>query len=141
MRSRSARLSEALERVQQRRVEAELLWLRRARLDPDWLDSARALLTEESVAAFSDAQRERVWTLPEQRAFVEQRAELAFAVELAEGRRHSSKLVLEPYALPFGREAPLALVAGLSSDGDQEGREHRARALADATGALTSRLL
>jgi hypothetical protein len=141
MSSRSARLSEALERVQHRRIEAELLWLRRAQLDQDWLDSARALLTEESAAAFSDAQRERVWTLPEQRAFVEQRAELAFTIELAEGLPQLSKLVLEPYALPFGREAPVALIAGLSSDGDQEGREHRANALADATGELTSRLL
>jgi hypothetical protein len=141
MSSRSARLSEGLERVQQRRIEAELLWLRRAQLDQDWLDSARAVLTEESAAAFSDAQREHVWTLPEQRAFVEQRAELAFRLELAEGTRQLSKLVLEPYALPFGREAPVALIAGLSSDGDQEGREHRARALANATGALTSRLL
>jgi hypothetical protein len=141
MSSRSARLSEALERVQQRRAEAELLWLRRARLDQDWLDGARALLTEESAAEFSDAQRERVWSLPEQRAFVAQRAQLAFEVELAEGRPLLSKLVQEPFTLPFGREAPAALVSGLTSDGNQEGREQRARALTDAAGALTSRLL
>jgi hypothetical protein len=141
MSSRSARLSEALERVQQRRAEAELLWLRRARLDQDWVDSARALLTEESAAEFSDALREHAWTLPEQRAFVAQRAQLAFEIELAEGKRLLGKLVLEPYALPFGRETPAALVSGLTSDGNQEGREHRARALTDAAGALTSRLL
>lgn len=141
MSSRAARLSEALERVQQRRTEAELLWLRRAQLDSDWVDSARALLSEESAEQFSEALHERVWTLPEQRAFVEQRAQLAFEIELAGGMSHVSKLALAPYALPFGREAPIALVAGLTSDGDQEGREHRARALEAATGALTSRLL
>jgi hypothetical protein len=141
MESRSARLSETLERVQRRRAEAALSWLRRSQLDQDWVHSARALLTEESAAEFSDARRERVWTLPEQRAFVTQRAELAFALELAEGARFVAKLALEPYALPFGREAPAALVSGLSSDGDEEGREHRARALADASQSLTSRLL
>jgi hypothetical protein len=141
MSSRSARLSEALERVQQRRAEAELLWLRRARLDQDWLDSARELLTEESAAEFSDAVREHAWSLPEQRAFVAQRAQLAFDIELAEGKRVLSKLVLEPYALPFGREAPAALISGLTSDGNHEGREHRARALTDAAAALTSQLL
>jgi hypothetical protein len=50
-------------------------------------------------------------------------------------------LVREPFALPFGREAPAALIAGLWSDGSIEGHDHRATALARATEAIAPRLL
>jgi hypothetical protein len=141
MRSRAERLTESLERVQRQRAEASLLWLRRARLDQDWLPDARTLLTDESSEQLADAQRERAWSPAETAAFAAQRAELAFAVELANGTPYAVKLALDPYVLPFGREGAVALVDGLSSDGDLEGRQHRARALADAAAELAPRLI
>jgi hypothetical protein len=141
MRSRAERLTESLERVQRQRAEASLLWLRRARLDRDWLPDARALLTDEGAEQLADAHRERVWSPAETAAFAAQRAELAFAVELASGTPYATKLALEPYVLPFGREGAVALVDGLTSDGDLEGREHRARALAEAAAELAPRLI
>jgi hypothetical protein len=141
MRSKSERLSEFLERAQRQRAQSELAWLRRGTLDSEWVSTARSLLDEGHEGDFTAAQRERVWTLAELRAFVTQRAMLAFHVELAKGTKLIADLVREPYALPFGREAPAALVAGLTSDGDVEGRMHRATALARAAEALSPRLL
>jgi hypothetical protein len=141
MRSKSERLSELLERAQRQRAQAELSWLRRGTLDTEWVSTARSLLDESHEHEFTAAQRERVWTLAELRAFVTQRAMLAFHVELAKGTKYIAELVREPYALPFGSEAPAALVAGLSSDGSVEGRTHRATALARAAEALAPRLL
>lgn len=141
MSSRAARLSDALERVQRQRAAAELTWLRRGQLDQEWVSGARRLLSDEGAEQLDDARRERVWTQAEERGFVAQRAQLAFALEFANVPSQLAGLVFEPYALPFGREPAVALVRNLMGEGDHEGREHRARALAEATGELAPRFV
>jgi hypothetical protein len=141
MRSRAAQLSDWLDRLQQGRAQAERSWLRKGELDQAWVDGVRRLLSDEGGELFVDAQHERVWSELEEHAFLRQRAWLAFHAELSAAAPLVSKLALEIYALPFGREEPTALVSGLLGNGSLEGREQRASALARQTEDLAPRLV
>ncbi|HKP56563.1 MAG TPA: hypothetical protein VJV78_07585 [Polyangiales bacterium] len=141
MTSRTARLSDWLDRLQRGRAQARRGWLQHGELDQDWVDGVRRLLSDEGEELWVEAQRERAWSPAELRAFEQQRAHLAFRAELARAAGPLTKLAQHTYALPFGREQPQALVTGLLGEGSLEGREQRAAALARATEDLAPRLM